>query len=153
MRETVGHTFIIKIVVALTLLFSAFLVVAITYNKVFRLKNQVVSIIEKYEGVSSGSYSYKTINNYLSANNYSTMSKCPSGYQGVTSYSGGLEDVSSNKKYYYCIKKSVVKIKKLKENESREIYNVILFYKLNIPLFGDMTIFEIKGQTKTIIYE
>lgn len=153
MRETVGHTFIIKVVVALTLLFSAFLVVAINYNKVFRLKNQVVSIIEKYEGVESGSYSLKVINNYLSTNNYKTMSKCPSGYMGTSTYGGTLEIANANKNYYYCVKKDVVYVKKVKTTEKKYIYNIILFYRLSIPLFGDMTTFEIKGQTKTIMYD
>ena len=49
MRETIGNTFIIKLVIVFTLLFSAFLALAISYNKVFRMKNEVLSIIEKYD--------------------------------------------------------------------------------------------------------
>ena len=58
MRETIGNTFIIKLVIVFTLLFSAFLALAISYNKVFRMKNEVLSIIEKYEGINEKEEGY-----------------------------------------------------------------------------------------------
>ena len=84
MRETIGNTFIIKLVIVFTLLFSAFLALAISYNKVFRMKNEVLSIIEKYEGINDTSLN--VINNYFYSNGYTTTNGCPDDYMGVNNF-------------------------------------------------------------------
>ena len=149
MRETVGNTFIFKLIIVFTLLFSAFLALAISYNKVFRMKNQVISIIENYEGINDNTLSI--INNYLDANGYKTQGECPDGFSGAKDFSGTFESASSEEKYYYCIKESNVQVRdENKYNKYRKIYNLIIFYKFNLPMLGDFITFKIEGQTKTI---
>ena len=52
MRESVGSTWLFGIVLAFTLIFSGFLVLALSYSKAYKLKNEVTSMIEKYEGLT-----------------------------------------------------------------------------------------------------
>ena len=54
MRESIGGTWLIGLVITFMLLFVAYLTVMINYSTAFKNKNEVVSIIEKYEGLSSG---------------------------------------------------------------------------------------------------
>lgn len=144
MRETVGNTFIIKLVIVFTLLFSAFLALAISYNKVFKMKNEVLSIIEKYEGVNDTSLNI--INNYFYSNGYTTTSKCPDGYMGVNNFEGGAVEVNSSDKYYFCYKESRL----TNANINKKVYDVIVFYKFYLPVVGDIFTFNVKGQTKSI---
>ena len=144
MKETIGNTFVIKLVIVFTLLFSAFLALAISCNKVFKMKNEVLSIIEKYEGINDTSLS--VINNYLDANGYRTSGECFDDYMGIDNYESKASNVQSGKKYYYCYKENLMN----NNNIDKKTYNVTLFYKFNLPFVGDLFIFKINGQTKSI---
>lgn len=153
MRQTVGNTFIIKLVIIFTLLFSAFLALAITYNKIFKMKNEVVSIVEKYEGVNTTSTNI--IKNYFDYINYRTTNYCPNSMYdnsnnvyGITS-DGVNEMASQDKKYLMCYYKT--KKSNTTENVRQYVYNVVVFYKFDLPVLGDLATFAITGQTKAII--
>ena len=81
MREAIGTETIFKAVIIFTLIFAAFLAVAITYNKAYRMKNQAMYILEKYEGINDNSL--RIINNYLKNNGYKTTGNCESGEYGI----------------------------------------------------------------------
>ena len=74
MKSTVTTSQIFKYILLFTFLFAAFLALAITYNRVFKLKNESVSIIEEYEGVTTTSVNI--INNYLKSSAYQTDGQC-----------------------------------------------------------------------------
>ena len=65
MKSSITTTQVFKYVLLFTFLFAIFLALAITYNKVFKMKNETISIIEKYEGVVKGKKSLEIVNNYL----------------------------------------------------------------------------------------
>lgn len=146
MRQTVGHTFIFKLVLVFTLMFTCFLALAITYNKVFRLKNEMTSIIEKYEGIND--QSLMVINNYLSASGYNTKGECNEGFSGVSSFDDtNYETYEPGEEYLYCFQED----RSVKSSNShRKFYRVIVFYKFNLPVIGDLVTYKIKGETKTI---
>lgn len=107
MRQSIGATWILQLVIVFMLIFVGFLALSINYTKAFRIKNEVLSIIEKYEGISSGEKgSIAIINNYLRHNNYQTMGTCESGSYGVADLSNNTVIATSDRsKYYYCVKK------------------------------------------------
>ena len=53
MREAIGGTILLYIVLIFLFVYICFMGVVIHYGRVFRWKNTVVSIIEQYEGLSS----------------------------------------------------------------------------------------------------
>ena len=65
MKHTVTTSSVFKYILVFTFIFAAFLALAITYNRVYKLKNQSISIIEKYEGIVKGKKSLGLVNNYL----------------------------------------------------------------------------------------
>lgn len=130
MRESISESWTIQIVAAFILLFVAFLALMISYSKCFKTKNEVVSIIEKYEGLTSDSKDI--IRDYLVSSNYKGSGKCPVDYKRY-------EQVGSN--YKYCVKASLVSSGTLVN------YEVIMFYTFNIPMFGNIATFEVKGTT------
>ncbi len=137
-----------KMALAFTILFAAFLAIAITYNKAFKLKNESLTILEKYEGVSEKSLSI--INNYLKNNGYNTKGKCKSEEYGVDSLdNSSYELADKNKSYYYCISYYCNTTCSLNKN-NKIYYKYKLFFKFNLPFFGDLTTFNINGETKPI---
>ncbi len=53
MRESIGATFLIKIMIIFIVLYNSLLAIAVNYAMVFRVKNRVINLIEQYEGCNS----------------------------------------------------------------------------------------------------
>lgn len=157
MRETIASTWIYQLVIIFILLFVAFLILSLTYSKNYKTKNELINIIEKYEGVNVRSI--QLINNYLSYNGYKTKGKCPTGELWV-----GLEDLNSTKltktvkgqKYFYCLNKKYSnkqpssKSSSGKVIKSKMFYQVKTFFKFNLPVLGDIYTFAVDGTTNDI---
>ena len=119
-------------------------------SKVFKLKNETMSILEKYEGVSNKSI--KIINKYLENNAYTTKGTCKKDEYGISDLeSTSLEKVSdNNKKYYYCITYNCKNDRCTINSGAKIYYKITLFYKFNLPVIGELLTFKINGETKGI---
>ncbi len=149
MKQSIGTSTLFKMILVFTLLFAAFLALAVTYNKVYKLKNETISILEKYEGVNENSLTI--INNYLRNNGYNATSSCDKNEYGMISLNDTLyEAAQDGKKYYYCMKHTCSTERCTVGGGNRIYYDIRLFFKFNLPFFGDLTIFNIKGETKEI---
>ncbi len=151
MREAIGGTWLTQLVIGFMLIFVAFLALSLNYTKAFKIKNELLTIIEKKEGLTDGSNgSIAIINNYLKANNYGVTKSCEEGSYGVSdlnSYSAELV-TNTSKKYYYC----VTKIKAPSANNSgKSYYRVGIFFYFNIPVLGDIFKFDVNGETGDVI--
>jgi hypothetical protein len=67
MRESIGATFLIKIMVVFIVLYNALLAIAVNYAMVFRVKNQFINLLEQYEGCQGAK---DEITNYISEVGY-----------------------------------------------------------------------------------
>lgn len=146
MRQSIGATWILQLVIVFMLIFVGFLALSINYTKAFRIKNEVLSIIEKYEGISSGEKgSIAITNNYLRHNNYQTMGTCESGSYGVADLSNNTVIATSDRsKYYYCVKKVGTSDSTYPD---RVMYEIETFFKFNLPFLGDLFTFHVTGET------
>lgn len=152
MRQSTGGVWLIGLVVTFMLIFISFLSLSLSYNKVFKIKNEVLSFIEEYEGLKEGDKgAIKLINNYLAYNNYNTMFYCDVGDYGSKNLnSTTLELVNNNReKYYYCVSRVSTRTSSI---PNRSKYQVRFFYKFNLPVIGDLLTFEIFGETIDINY-
>ena len=149
MKSAVNTTEIFKYILLFTFLFAEFLALAINYNRVFKIKNETLTIIEKYEGMSNKSL--KIINNYLKNNAYNTKGVCEIGEYGIKDLNNISYEkvVSSDDRYLYCFSD---KINRGNNNNDKIYYNVNFFYKFNLPFIGDIFTFSITGETKSIKY-
>ncbi|MBR4231519.1 MAG: hypothetical protein IKR74_05145 [Bacilli bacterium] len=151
MRDAVGGAWVYGMVMVFTLLFSAFLALALTYARAYRLKNEMTAIIEKYQGITiddslSGLGSVSIINNYLKNNGHDTKGHCPEGSYGVTDLdSEALELTNSSKKYRYCIS-----YEKNTFKNCTYIFKIRVFYDFNLPLLGRVRKFNVNGQTNEL---
>ena len=151
MRDAVGGAWVYGIVMVFTLLFSAFLALALTYAKAYRIKNEMTAIIEKYQGITvtdslSDLGSVSIINNYLKNNGHDTKGHCPEGSYGVTDLNSDvLEKTSPSQKYRYCIS-----YEKNTYKTCTYIFKVRVFYDFNLPLLGQVHKFNVNGQTNEL---
>lgn len=134
MKDSIANVWLLGIIITFILLFSAYIAITVDYSQTFKLKNEVLNIIEKNKGMTNntgttgasskvgGSKSItvdvgalQTINLYLAGNAYTAMGPCPDDgnvWYGVydlkyTETNGFWEQVDTSKKkqYYYCFAK------------------------------------------------
>lgn len=143
MREAIGGTWLFGLVITFIVLFASFLAVSINYSKAFNVKNNIVDLISKYEGNNCGAR--KKIGTYLKDVGYLVPGKCEAGYDG---YNLDGSKVNSNSKAYYCVSSD--------ENVgtvlTKKYYRVLVFFRIDLPMIGDLTTFKIKGETESIYY-
>ncbi len=144
MRQSIGGSWLIGLMVLFILLFAGYIILTIDYNKSVKVKNEALLIIEKYEGLNENSLTL--LNNYLLGVGYTTTGKCgdkDGTYGALSLESNELEETEEGQRYYYCVKK-------YKGTHTSYYYQISLFYRFNIPVIGDTTRFTIKGSTSGI---
>ena len=142
MRDAVGGSFMIKVFIVFLGVYIVFMAVALNYAKAFRVKNQIINIIEQNEGIDADDYNDKS--------NNSSLSKIYS-YLAKVSYTTG-NDVAKNKcetgsyiddRYIFCINTYTY-------DKNKTYYKVTTFVSLELPFFGINIPVPIKGETRMI---
>ena len=153
MKESISESWTIQLIAAFVLLFVAFLSLMIAYSRCFKVKNEVVSIIEKYETLDK---SKSIISNYMDAAGYTGTGTCRENSEGGITYvktlclgnNGKLDPVKGNRTgCRACIEQQN------DTNNHVTVYRVSLFYNFNIPAFGRLATFEVTGKTIDLKYE
>ena len=149
MRTSIGNTWILQLVIIFMLIFVSFLALSLNYTKAYKLKNELVTMIEKYEGLSSKNKkndgSISLINNYLRFNGYGVMHTCEQTEFGSKNLDDDtLEPVEEGERYYYCVAKIDTSNERL-NNRSR--YRIKIFFNFNLPVIGDLFTFTVEGTT------
>ena len=145
MRQTIGGTWLLQLVILFILLFVGFIILTLNYSRTVALKNEMIDMFEKYEGLNDSSI--ELVNNYLLYNVYSTTGSCVSENEDGTGIYGAL-DLSSNKleaarrgvDYYYCVRK-------YDGANTTNYYQIVIFYRFNLPVIGNTSSFTIRGMT------
>lgn len=140
MRKSIGMTWIIQFVLIFILIFSAYLALSIKYSKTFKMKNEAINIIEKYQGVNNTSLIL--IEEYLENSGYNATGECPTfgGWIGVNNHTRTF--AIAGQEYDYCLKRET-----LDDDLSTGYYKIKLFYKFGLPVIDDIATFEVDGET------
>lgn len=142
MKTVSESTWSFQLIIFFILIFACFLTLILSYSKAYTIKNRMLTIIEKYEGVTDESA--KIINSFAKQKSYNTTSKCPEGWYGATDLEGDIELSDGSAKYYYCFNE-------LRTKTGKIYYEVQVFYRFNLPIIGEVGMYRIKGQTKTFV--
>lgn len=140
MREAVGGTWLFQIAIVFIILFSGYLALSVNYSRAFKVKNEILAIIERNEGLREKSV--LEINNYLVTVNHTVVGNCAKDFTGF----GQNGTASNNKTGIYCIRKTCV----TGDVVPKAYYKVTVFFKFDLPVIGDIFTFRVDGETKTI---
>ena len=139
MRESFGGVFIIKFLIIFIVFYMSFMAIAINYAKTFRVKNQVINLVEQnqYSG-SSDSSTHIEIDGFLDAVPYSIEGiNCESRQD-----SNGLKVEGTNI--------NGVCILPMSDDASAQYYKVTAYIKIDFPFFGINLTVPVSGETKII---
>ena len=128
MRESFGGAFIINLLLIFVVVFVSFMALAISYSKAFRIKNQVINIIEQNQYSDGDSETKVKIDEYLTSVAYSV--------KDVTC-EGNLTNNGA------CIVS-------LGDDTTGPYYKVTTYIKVDFPFFGINLVVPISGETKII---
>ena len=145
MRQTIGGTWLLQLMILFILLFVGFIVLTLNYSRTVRIKSEMIDMFEKYEGLNESSI--ELVNNYLVYTGYDVEGVCVSDEDDETGVYGArdlsstsLEPARRGVDYYYCVKK-------YRGANTTNYYQITIFYKFNLPIIGDTSSFTIKGST------
>lgn len=161
MKESIGGTQIMILVIFLVLIFAGLMSFTINHSNAFAIKDQMVSVIEKYGGFdtrseitpwggSSSSGPLQEIVDLIEYSSYRQTGRCPSatGNSTVAAYQRNGTPVSGNDKASFCI----VRISSEGKNGAVNsyYYQVIVFYNLDVPALKSFFSFKAVGETKVL---
>lgn len=141
MRDAVGGTFMIKVLLVFLAVYICFIAVALNYAKAFRVKNKIIDIIEQNEGFDIDSKDTSDtsirgrIDTYLKSVSYNIadVDKIAKEKDG-TCYDRG-----------YCIIES--------SSNGGTYYKVTTFVKLEFPFFNLTIPIRVVGETRKVLVE
>ena len=174
MKQSIANVWVIGLIITFMLIFSGFIIITINYNKVFKAKNTVVTIIEKNNGMTNkaaltteqssinseqvhvGAGAMQTINLYLLGLNYSGRGKCPSSqpgeiWYGVSDIESGVVPSPGGVNYIQADggEKYAYCFSKYKNGEY-VYYKVKLFFYMDLPIIGSLIPVEVDGTTANL---
>lgn len=158
MNGSVGNSLLLYLVVFVVGVVILFYVGIISYSKAYRVKDNIIEIIEKYEGYDDTNEAMKDeLKNSLSSSGYgiATSAKisslCDNGR--VRSHMNDIDSEAKNNKhavttsdYNYC----VFEVKNKSANKSGKYYVVVTFVRFDFPLIGEFINIPIYGETKVL---
>lgn len=152
MKDAVGGTWLFQIALVFIVLFAGYLALSVNYSKAFKVKNEILSIIERNEGLTGNdeteSFSDRNpsargeIGAYLRENNHLVDGRCGTN-DGSAYYSVG----NNMNEGTYCVRKNCVKT-----NFEKAYYKVTVFFRFDLPYLGKLFTFKVQGETKQIPY-
>lgn len=127
MREAIGGALLIKLVMVFITIYVCFLAIAINYSVTFRVKNQIINLIEAYEGVELAE---PYIEEYIANVGYYRTSV------------GSLNIDKSCSSNGYCIESI--------SSDRGKYYKVTTYVSFDFPILGEITNFPVSGETRVI---
>ncbi len=155
MREAIGNSFIVNLLLVFLGVMSIIFIGSISYSKAFKVKNRIISVIEKYGGWTTTTdfngefqnYAQQEIEASLKQIGYplvtrisdcSRYAKRNGAQEGLVVYGGNPSDTT----YHYCV---------YQYNSDRGVYyGVVTFMHFEIPLFAGLLEFPVYGETKSL---
>lgn len=139
MKDAFGGSFILRIMLVFFVVFICFMTVAINLSKTYRIKNNIINILER-----------SNPKNFDTNGNNDTKSKIDS-YLRRVAYNYNNQKIKDDCTDNGGKLLSGVCIVEKKENNS-VYYRVITYFVVDFPLFDLGILIPISGETKTIYY-
>ena len=147
MKEAVGGTFMIYVLLIFLAVYITFVAVALNYAKAFRVKNSVVDIIEQNEGMDESDFNAREGN--ITTGVTGQINAKLKDYSYYVSLSGSeINKYCGDREHHfelgYCINS--------KSNDlGRIYYQVVTFVQIRFPFWEDFNItIPIRGETRVI---
>ena len=146
MKDALGSYFNLTLLFVFILIVSGFISLAINYTKAYRVKNNVLTYLEKYEGNANNQELLDKVQSYIKSVGYTfnqeSISKAQQMGYTCPEYNGGKEG--------WCYKSNRASTK----YGSTFNVDIVVFVNLHIPvinrIFSSLDFFWMRGTTSSI---
>ena len=151
MREAVGSYWLTVIVITFIVLFTGYLCLSINLNKSIKVKNEIINLIQKNNGLDSKTLG--DISDYLARVGYRTSGRCYD-YEVPINSRG---EISHNNVGLYCVNEMTTSYKPDSEYVKEQFpkstyYQIRVFYTIDLPVVRNVFTFTLKGSSKKLFY-
>jgi hypothetical protein len=136
MREAFGGTFMIYIMMIFVVLFVSFTAVLVNVAKTFRIKNEIINIIEQDGGFGNGSNAETDIEAYFDTTSYQIITDREDLSKSCASSDGFWEAPG------YCVVP-------IPSKDKPSYYKVTTYVSISLPIFELTFTIPISGETKS----
>ncbi len=141
MKEAIGSTLLFKMIFVFIVVYMGLLAIGINYAITFRHKNQIVSLLEQYEGYEAAK---NHIDEYIKATKYYGGKYRDTGREKTTLTMGSQTPCLNDTNLGYCISKI--------DTGRGSYYKVTTIMKFDFPVIGDIFQSKVTGET-SVIYD
>lgn len=156
MKDAISGMGLYIIVIIFITVFATYVSVTTTYSRCFRIKDELVTVIEHYRGITKEGLD--EMNKFLIGMGYSSSGTCPKDGKLWNAYSlHGKTGYGTQTNY--CIAKNVTTSNKTMTANSvyagvgmynSAYYQVIVFFQLEWPILRNIFTIDIAGETQII---
>ena len=154
MREAIGGLGLTQIVIFFLVVFAGYISISVNSNKAYKVKNEVISIIQKNNGFDETAL--EQIEDYMTSVGYRSTANCNAlGTTGWDGYnSSGVQ--SNDNKSLFCIKTMNIVYDTgttiCPQFPKSVYYQVKIFFGLDIPILNSVFKFQLTGTTRKLYY-
>ena len=141
MRDAVGGSLLLNLVVLFTSVIILFFAGIMAYSKAYKAKNKIIEVIEQYEVYNENVAN--VINGDLELSGYRAASKAQINQKCET---GNLNQYG----YYYCVYKVDRTTSGVEGGIGGESYQVVTYIHFDFPVIGSMLVIPVKGETRIL---
>ena len=156
MRQAIGSTWLTGIIITFIAVFAGFLAYSISYTKAFRVKNQIIKIIEQKEGFTESKNVLRNVSDSALKDDNSTEAEIFKYIKSI-GYNYAMFDSKSNpcganaslQEGGYCL----IRYCPTNGETTKSYYKVTTYISLSIPVFNIGLNIPISGETSSIYYD
>ncbi len=147
MRDAIGQVFVLQIILAFVLLINGYMAYSVNYTRAFRVKNQIVTLIEQYEGPYNEEVIDK-INTYINQMTYDVNNQQMVNF---INDNNGAECPGYNG---WCYVEHDVSVTSGDGERNGKYYTIVTFVNIDIPVVNEIlglgNFLQVVGETRTI---
>ena len=165
MKEAVGQTISLQVILVFMVFLNAFLAFSVNYTKAFRAKNGIIDLIEQHEGYTfyNGTTPIDNLSNESLNNDKSVQAQAfglikSMGYDYGDSKSNGIicnndGSISDASIIQKADQPGGFCLYRICNNDGTVRYKVVTYVMMKFPVINFGISIPIKGETKTLYYE
>lgn len=134
MKDAIGGSSLLYLVVIFTSIIILFFVGIIAYSKAYKVKNRIIEVIEKNEGYDVN------VANSLTSDLKSAGYRTATEEQVIAKCKGGL---TVDPGFLYCVYEDT-------HADGSKSYEVVTYIHFDFPVVGDVLVFPVRGETKIL---
>ena len=144
MKESIGNTMVFTWVIIFLFLIMLLIMGSLMYSRSFKNRNEIITIIEKYRGPTR--QALDDIDAFLRTVGYrqhtgGVVDRSFERHCRSASLDGWSRVNTDNSPFLYCIYR----------NDRIDLYRVVIFLHLDVPIIGDYVSFPVRGETRVFV--